>query len=110
MHYCMKIRWSLRCRDKSAFFNPAPRYAPQTFGYQFYHLSSITEVLSLVRAENKQNRQSRVAASHGRRARSPSTLRIGRVISRNACHTGNHRSYKTKLTIRGIQTRFKASG
>ena len=45
MHYGMKIRWSLRCRDKPPFFNPAPRYAPQTFGYQFYHLSSITEVL-----------------------------------------------------------------
>jgi hypothetical protein len=45
MHYRMEIRWSSRCRDKSAVFNPAPRYAPQTFGYQFYHLSSITEVL-----------------------------------------------------------------
>jgi hypothetical protein len=45
MHYGMEIRRSLRCRDKSAVFNPAPRYAPQAFGYQFYHLSSITEVL-----------------------------------------------------------------
>lgn len=105
MHYGMKIRWSLRCRDKSAFFNPAPRYAPQTLGYQFYHLSSMTEVLSLVPAENKQNRQSRAAASHGRRARSPSKLRIGRVISRTACHTGRHNLYRRKFFTAGCQVR-----